>query len=133
VNGGSGFARFNKDQGSLPPFYPATVENLGAVKLIKQDTTTGGWLVGGDFDTVNGLSRHALFRLAPGRVVDSNWSAGLGGYYTEVDAMDMIPEADSGGSVMIGGQFEKGLADMKVIAETATGQAIRREDSCSPP
>jgi hypothetical protein len=103
VGGGSGFARFTKNQGALPPVYPAKVENLGAVKVIKPNPY-GGWLVGGDFDTVNGLSRHGLFRLLPDRTLDAGWSARLGGYYTQVNAMDVTD--DGSGDVLIGGQFE---------------------------
>ena len=129
VTGGSGFARFTSSQGSTPPLDPARVENLGAVKVIKTDPTTGGWLVGGDFDTVNGISRHALFRLQANRIVDSGWSAGLGGFYTELNAMDIIPDANAGGAVMIGGQFEvPGIAGELLynclLVKLATGQTV---------
>jgi hypothetical protein len=97
---GSGFARFQNNQGTSAPSYPATIENIGAVKVIKADSA-GGWLVGGDFDTVNGTKRHSLFRLTAARTVNNTWTANLGGFYTEVTSMDI-----AGGNVIIGGQFE---------------------------
>jgi hypothetical protein len=108
VGGGCGFAHFLKEQGTAAPVYPARVENVGAVTVIRADPTTGGWLVGGNFDTVNGLSRRALFRLGPDRTVVTTWNAGLLGPYPVVEAMDVIGEQ---GEVLIGGQFEvTGLA-----------------------
>lgn len=108
VGGGCGFAHFTKEQGTAAPTYPARVENVGAVTVIRPDPTTGGWLVGGNFDTVNGLSRRALFRLGPDRTVAVSWSGGLMGPYPAVEAMDVIGEQ---GEVLIGGQFEvNGLA-----------------------
>lgn len=104
---GSGFAHFLNNQGSNAPTYPATIENLGAVKVIKPAPGLGGWLVGGNFDTVNGHKKNSLFHLASDRTLDTAWSAGLGGSYSEVN--DMVFR---GNDVIIGGQFEKpGLAN----------------------
>ena len=125
AGGGSGFAHFSKGQGAAPPSYPARVENLGAVKVIKPDPSTGGWLVGGDFDTVNGLTQHALFRLRADRTVDTGWNAGLRGFYTVVNAMDL----SASGQVLIGGQFEvPGLGNDLLynclLLYLANGQAV---------
>lgn len=107
---GAGFAHFLNNQGSNPPTYPATIENLGAISVIKPNPVTGGWLVGGTFDTVNGLKKHSLFHLTSGRTLDTAWSASLVGSYTQLN--DMI---FTGTDVVIGGQFEKpGLANQLV-------------------
>ncbi len=105
ASAGAGFARFTNSQGTAPPVYPATVENVGAVKAVRADGT-GGWLVGGDFDTVNGAVRHALFRLTAAQALDGAWNAGLGGFFPTVNAMDAIADAGAGAEMMIGGQFE---------------------------
>ncbi|MDB6079524.1 MAG: hypothetical protein JWO82_3271 [Akkermansiaceae bacterium] len=99
---GAGFAHFLSTQGSTAPVYPATIENLGGISVIKANPVNGGWLVGGTFDTVNGIKRHSLFKLTASRTVDTSWNAALGGYYTELNAMEI-----TGGDIIIGGQFEK--------------------------
>jgi hypothetical protein len=103
--GGSGLAHFSHAQGTTAPAYPGRLETAGEVRVV-QPSPTGGWLVGGNFDTVNGLKKAALFRLQPGRALDPAWSADLGGFYPQVSAMDMIPDAADGAEVMIAGQFE---------------------------
>jgi len=102
---GSGFARFTNAQGATAPTYPGRVENAGEVKTIKPEPS-GGWLVGGNFDTVGGLKKHGLFRLQSSRALDPAWSAGLSGFYPMVNAMDLIPDSAGGPEVMIAGQFE---------------------------
>ena len=102
---GSGFAHFTNAQGATAPAYPGRVEDTGTIKSIQAEPA-GGWFVGGTFDTVNGLKRHGLFRLQPNRTLDPAWSAGLAGFYPEVNAMEVIPDALGGAEVQIAGQFE---------------------------
>lgn len=121
---GTGFARFTNAQGSTAPAYPGRVENAGAIKVVKPEPA-GGWLVGGDFDRVNGLTKRALFRLQGNRTLDTAWSAGLSGFYPTVNGMDLIPDAVGGAEVMIAGQFEVKPASLVLYnclrLKTATG------------
>ena len=121
---GTGFAHFSNAQGSTAPAYPGRVENAGQVKVVQPDPA-GGWLVGGDFDRVNGLTKRALFRLQPSRALDTTWSAGLSGFYPTVNGMDIIPDASGGAEVIIAGQFEVKPASLVLYnclrLKTATG------------
>ena len=121
---GSGFARFTNAQGSLAPTYPGRVETAGEVKTI-QPEPAGGWLVGGNFDTVNGVKKHALFRLQSNRTPDAHWTAGLSGFYPTVNGLDLIANASGGAEVMIAGQFEVKPASLVLYnclrLKTATG------------
>ncbi len=121
---GSGVARFTNAQGSTAPIYPGKVEDAGTVKTVKAEPG-GGWFVGGTFDTVNGVRKHGLFRLQSNRTLDSAWSAGLGGFYPEVNAMEIIPDALGGAEVQIAGQFEITVSGLRLAnclrLKTATG------------
>jgi hypothetical protein len=121
---GSGFAHFSNAQGATAPSYPGRVEDAGVVKTIQAEPA-GGWFVGGTFDTVNGLKRHGLFRLRSDRTLDPTWSAGLVGFYPEVNAMDLIPDALGGAEVQIAGQFEITVNGVRRVnclrLKTATG------------
>ena len=121
---GAGCAHFTNAQGSTAPAYPGRVENAGEVKVVKPEPA-GGWLVGGNFDRVNGLTRRGLFRLQSSRALDTAWTAGLSGSYPKVNAMEMIPDAAGGAEVMIAGQFEVKPASLVLYnclrLKTATG------------
>lgn len=121
---GSGFAHFTNAQGASAPSYPGRVEDTGVVKTIQAEPA-GGWFVGGTFDTVNGLKRHGLFRLQSNRTLDPVWSAGFSGFYPEVSAMDIIPDAPGGAEVQVAGQFEITVSGVRLVnclrLKTATG------------
>jgi hypothetical protein len=121
---GAGFARFTATQGTAAPVYPGRVENAGAIKAVVSDGG-GGLFCGGDFDFVNGVRKPALFRMQTGYTVDPNWSAGLGGFYPAVNAMDLIANAAGGPEVQIAGQFEVKPASLVLYnclrLKTATG------------
>lgn len=121
---GAGFARFTSTQGTAAPAYPGRVENAGSVRSVISDGA-GGMFVGGDFDTVNGARKPALFRMTGSYTVDAAWSAGLGGFYPVVNAMDLIPDALGGAEVQIAGQFEVQPASLILYnclrLKTATG------------
>jgi hypothetical protein len=68
----------------------------GAVHAVAADGT-GGWIVGGDFTAVEGLTRKGLVRLDPFGDVDPGWDvAAPGGVYAL---------AVRGGLLYIGGNF----------------------------
>lgn len=101
---GSGLARLTPGTGVGAPQYLASIENRGAVMALIRHGTH--WFAAGDFDSVNGLRRPAIFRMSAGGAVDPVWDARLSGPYPKVHAMVLAPDGGSGPELVIGGQFD---------------------------
>ncbi len=100
---GSGFARFPQALGSAVPTYPGEIEGAGKVLVMKLETGGGSWIVGGDFDRVNGTTRRAAFRLSTAGVVDGSWNPNLKGNYPMVTGVDNFTASSD---LLLAGQFE---------------------------
>ncbi|WP_035604535.1 delta-60 repeat domain-containing protein [Haloferula sp. BvORR071] len=100
---GSGFAQFPQALGSAAPTYPGEIEAAGKVLVMKLETGGGSWIVGGDFDRVNGTTRRAAFRLSTAGVIDSTWNPNLKGNYPMVTGADNFTASSD---LLLAGQFE---------------------------
>jgi len=117
---GSGFARFPLGIGIAAPTYPAEIEGAGDVKVMKLEPGGGSWIVGGNFDRVNGIRRRAVFRLSTAGVVDNTWNPDLKGNYPVVNGVDNFTASSD---LLLAGQFEMpdGLYNcIRVNATTGT-------------
>ncbi|MEK7954263.1 hypothetical protein [Luteolibacter soli] len=100
---GSGFARFPQALGSAAPTYPAEIEAAGTVRVMKLETGGSAWIVGGDFDRVNGTTRRGAFRLTTAGAVDNAWNPNLKGNFPIVTGVDNFTASSD---LLLAGQFE---------------------------
>lgn len=100
---GSGFARFPLGMGNAAPTYPGEIEGAGKVFVMKLETGGGSWIVGGDFDRVNGVTRRAAFRLTTAGAIDNTWNPNLKGNFPMLTGVDNFTASSD---LLLAGQFE---------------------------
>jgi uncharacterized delta-60 repeat protein len=102
VNGVSrnNIARLNTD-GSLDPGFQNGLAGANGSVFCVAAQSDGRVLVGGDFTTVNGVSRNNIARLNADGSLDNGFQNGLAGANSFVNAVTM----QSNGAVLVGGNF----------------------------
>jgi len=101
VNGTSrnGIARLHPD-GSVDTSFQDGMSGAGSVYSVAL-RPDGKVLIGGAFDTVNGVSRKRIARLHPDGSLDTTFEDGMGGADDSIRALALLPD----GRVLVGGAF----------------------------
>ena len=105
TNNVSGVARLNADGSVDTSFNPGAGPN-GTVNAVAVDSF-GRVLIGGDFDTVEGVSSGGIARLNIDGSVDNSFNPGIGTYNPDTGGTDPIHAIalQSTGQILIGGAF----------------------------